>query len=266
MRAILIRVGADGTPDGGEWNAPVHRESGRFVYMPIIEDTVAFHPGCERRFDEAIDPLMQFLSDHLAPDIYLCGKRKRSWKRDAASKRGQPMHLDPDYQHLTYGDNGAKRGSELRDFKPNDLIVFYSGLKAIPTAHDLVYALVGVYVVDEVVKSALLVESSRRGENAHTRKATMHPTDIVVRARPGVSGRCERCVPIGAKRDGDKSNYYLLPDVEAAWGGFVKADGSRWKSPCLNRSATPPLLGNPEGFARWWASQNVSLVRRNFLA
>lgn len=258
MRAILIRVGADGTPDGGEWNAPVHRESGRFVYIPITEDTVAFHPGCERRFDEVVGPLMGFLTEHREPVFH--------WRRRMDAKRGQPMHLDPDYEHLTYGDNGAKRGSTLRDFKPDDLIVFYSGLRAIPSADDLVYALVGVYVIDEVVKSAPLVEASRRGENAHTRKATIHPADIVVRARPGVSGRCERCVPIGTKRDGDKSNYYLLPDVETAWGGLVKADGSRWKSPCLNRSATPPLLGDPAGFARWWASQNVPLVRRNFLA
>jgi len=44
MKAILIRVGADGTPDGGKWNAPVHTESGRFVYIPITEDTVPFHP------------------------------------------------------------------------------------------------------------------------------------------------------------------------------------------------------------------------------
>jgi hypothetical protein len=31
-------------------------------------------------------------------------------------------------------------------------------------------------------------------------------------------------------------------------------------------SGSMPLLGNPAGFAKWWASQNVPLVRRNFLA
>lgn len=258
MKAILIRVGADGTHDGGEWNAPVHSPSGRFVYIPITEDTVPFHPGCERRFDEVAAPLISFLEEHQEPTFH--------WHRRLAAKLGCPMHLDPDYEHLTYGDNGARRGSTLRDFKQDDLIVFYSGLKSIPAASDLVYALVGVYVIDEVVKSASLVPPSRWAENAHTRKATIHPADIVVRARPEVSGRCERCIPIGGKRAGNNSNYYLYPELEAAWGGFVKADGSPWKSPCLNRSATPPLLGDPDGFVNWWRSQRVRLVRRNFVA
>ena len=257
MKAILIRVGADGTPDGGKWNAPVHTESGRFVYIPITEDTVPFHPECERRFDEVAEPLMRFLREH--------GEPSASWQRRLQAKRGHPMHLDPDYEHLTYGDNGAKRGSTLREFRGGDLILFYSGLKAVPSANDLIYALVGVYIIDEVVKSAPLVEASRRHENAHTRKANVNPADIVVRARPSVSGRCEWCVPIGAKRGQDRSNYYLLPDVEAAWGGFITADGARWKSSCLNRSATPPLLGNPEGFMAWWEAQKVPLIRRNFI-
>lgn len=258
MKAILIRVGADSTPDGGAWNGPVHKESERFVYIPIIEDTVEFHPGCERRFDEVADPLFDFLSEHNVHATY--------WRRKMAAKCGHPMHLDPDYEHLTYGDNGDKRGAQIREFQRNDLIVFYSGLEPVLSAGDLEYAVVGVYVIDEVVRSAPLVEAHRRSENAHTRKAAMRASDIVVRAQPGVSGRCERCVPIGTKREGDRSNYYLLPDVEAAWGGFIKADGSPWASPCLNRSATPPLLGNPAGFVSWWKAQNVSLVRKNFLA
>lgn len=256
MRAVLIRVGADGTSDGGEWNAPVHRPSGRFVYIPIIEDTVAFHPGTERRFDEVDKPLFQFLSEHREPLTH--------WRRRMDAKLGQPMHLDPDYEHLTYGDNGARRGSVFHGFGPGDLIVFYSGLRAVPREDDLVYAMVGVYVIDEIVKSATLVEDSRRHENAHTRKASVHAHDLVVRARPGVSGRCERCIPIGGKRGTDRSNYYLLPELESAWGSFIKKDGERWNSPCLNRSATPPVLGDAPGFWKWWQAQNVALVRRNF--
>lgn len=181
MRAILIRVGADGTVDGGGWNGPVHSESKRFVYVPITEDAVPFHPGCERRFDEVADPLTGFVGEHGAPG--------RRWRERIDAKRGKPMHLDPDYEHLTYGDNGERRGKQLRGFGPGDLIVFYSGLEAIPRAADLVYALVGVYVIDEVVKSATAVEDARRHENAHTRKAAVYPGDLVVRARPGMSGQ-----------------------------------------------------------------------------
>lgn len=255
MRAILIRVGADKSDGGGNWLAPVDPDSGRFVYVPIPEKAFDFHPGCERRFDEVADPLMGFLSEHRAPAGY--------WRSRMEAKRGQPMHLDPDYEHLTYGDLGDVRGRDLRNFEPDDLIVFYSAFKPIRAAVSLVYAVVGVYVVDEIV-FAPSVEDARRRENAHTRKADRAPRDIVVRARPGVSGRCEWCIPVGEKRGA--SNYYLRREVEDAWGGLVKADGSPRKSSWLNMSGSMPLLGNPEGFTRWWATQHVPLVQRNFVA
>ncbi len=255
MKAILIRVGADGTDGGGNWLGPVDSESGRFVYIPIPERAVEFHPDCERRFDEVVDPLTEFLSEHRVDPDY--------WQRRMQPKLGRPMHLDPDYEHLTYGDWGDARGRDLRHFESDDLIVFYSGLRPIHPAQDLVYAVVGVYVVDEIVM-APSVDAARRGENAHTRKAHRAPGDIVVRARPGVSGRCERCIPVGEKRG--RSNYYLRPDVEQAWGGLVKSDGSRRKSSWLNMSGSMPLLGDPCGFARWWDQQQVPLVRRNYLA
>jgi hypothetical protein len=37
MRALLVRVGADSTPDGGGWNAPVDSENRLFAYVPIPE-------------------------------------------------------------------------------------------------------------------------------------------------------------------------------------------------------------------------------------
>ena len=37
MKALLVRVGADSTPDGGAWNAPVDSENRRFAYVPIPE-------------------------------------------------------------------------------------------------------------------------------------------------------------------------------------------------------------------------------------
>lgn len=254
MRAILIRVGADGSNGGGNWRAPVEPDTGWFVYVPIPESAALFHPGCERRFDEAADPLRDFLAEH--------GATARYWRTRVDSKRGQPMHLDPDYEHLTYGDRGDARGRDLRGFERDDLMVFYSAFKPIRPADELVYAVVGVFIVDEIV-FAPSVEDARRHENAHTRVADRAPRDIVVRAQTGVSGRCERCIPIGEKRD--TSNYYLRPEVEEAWGGFVKANGMPWKSPWLNRSASLPLLGNPVGFEKWWARQNMPLVRRNFL-
>jgi hypothetical protein len=253
MRAILIRVGADNTSGGGQWLGPVDPGSGRFVYVPIPENTHEFYAGCERRFDEVANPLLQFLIDSRVADGY--------WGTRLRRKRGLPMHLDPDFEFLTYGDVGERRGRDLSSFDSGDLVVFYSGLRPIRPAAELLYAVVGLYVIDDIV-FAPSVEDSRRRENAHTRKANRATGDIVVRAREGVSGRCERCIPIGEKRG--TSNYYLRPDVEAAWGGLVKADGSPRKSSWLNMSGVPPLLGSAEGFLRWWNANRVPLVRRNF--
>ncbi len=187
QKAILIRVGADSTDGGGNWRGPVDTESGRFAYIPIPENKVAFHPGCERRFDEVADPLMDFLSEHSAPIGF--------WRRRIDAKLGQPMHLDPDYEHLTYGDVGDVRGRDLRDFEPDDLIVFYSGLQPMRDADELVYAVVGVFVVDEIVLAPTVVDS-RRGENAHTRKKDRAPRDIVVRAHAGQTRNTSAICPI----------------------------------------------------------------------
>ncbi|MBX3316426.1 MAG: hypothetical protein KF902_06125 [Phycisphaeraceae bacterium] len=253
MKAILIRVGADSTDGGGNWRAPVDPETLEYVYVPIPEYTSTFLYGCDRRFDEALDPLSRFLDSR--------GSLTARWQKRIAAKRGQIMHLDPDFEHLTYGDIGDARGRDLKHLSPGDLLVFYASLRSIRQADHLVYAMIGQFVVDEVL-FAPAVESSRRYENAHTRKDPVFPRDIVVRARVGCSGRCLRCVPIGERRDG--GNYYLTPEIESAWGGLVKSDGSPRRSSWLNMSGAPPLIGNAEAFSSWWARQDVALVRSNF--
>jgi hypothetical protein len=110
------------------------------------------------------------------------------------------MHLDPDFEYLTYGDNGRRRGSNIAKLISGDLLVFYAGLRCIEPPHDLVYALVGLYVVEEVVR-AIAVSPERRHENAHTRWSLISVDDIVVRAKKGLSGRLERCILIGEWRD-----------------------------------------------------------------
>ena len=110
------------------------------------------------------------------------------------------MHLDPDFEWLTYGDKGGRRGAGMVDMGDGDLLVFYGGLRPVHRCeYRLIYALIGMYVVQEVLPVAS-VPSQRWHENAHVRKITRGQTDIVVRAKPGVSGRFDRCVPIGEER------------------------------------------------------------------
>jgi hypothetical protein len=41
------------------------------------------------------------------------------------------MHLDPDFQNLTYGDRGDRRGKEISQLKEGDFLAFYAGLRPI---------------------------------------------------------------------------------------------------------------------------------------
>jgi hypothetical protein len=64
--------------------------------------------------------------------------------------RAQHMHLDPDFDYLTYGDQG-ERAKQLRSkLSQRDRIVFYSGIKDAHNRSRLVYAIIGMFVVDDI--------------------------------------------------------------------------------------------------------------------
>ncbi len=91
-------------------------------------------------------------------------------------------------------------------------------------------------------------------ENAHVRKVKRGETDIVVRAKPGSSGRFERCIPIGEWRN---RSYRVRNDVLDAWGGLSVKDGF------IQRSAVPPSSNNPCKFLGWLRKKGVHLIARN---
>src|SRR5208337_5143129 len=99
VKAILIRVGID--HEYGGWNAPVDPSSRRFVYVPIPETQEPLSK-LVRTYDEVRPTLRAFSDDlKLTPDLS---------PRLPNKLFGSPMPLDPDFEHLTYGDNGANRG------------------------------------------------------------------------------------------------------------------------------------------------------------
>ncbi len=164
------------------------------------------------------------------------------------------MHLDPDFNELTYGDNGARRGAVITRMKSDDIIVFYAGLRPIEAcAHRLIYAIIGLYVVKEVV-SVGKVEKKLWKQNAHTRRVKPLETEIVVRAKKTESGRLERCIPIGEWRD---RSYRVREDIIEKWGGLSVKDGY------IQRSAVPPAFIHPHQFYNWFLMQNVRLIRTN---
>jgi len=205
-----------------------------------------FHPGLERHFGEVLPALNRFCEEH---DCDLC--RDLSFPKELLHR---PMHLDPDFECLTYGDEGGRRGAGMVNMSDGDFLAFYGGLRPVHHCnHRLIYALMGIYIVKEVVPVGS-VPSERWYENAHVRKAKLGQTDIVVRAKAKVSGRFDRCIPIGEWR---KRAYRVRQDILKAWGGLSVKDGF------IQRSARPPELKKPRQFMDWLQEQGVRLIQRN---
>jgi len=159
-------------------------------------------------------------------------------------------HLDPDFLNLTYGDEG-RRGKPLHDLDEGDILAFYAGLKC--TEQDkLVYALIGFFVIEEC-KDAEKIPKAKWNLNAHTRRE-FKDDDIVVFAKPGVSGRLERCIPIGEYRN---KAYRVKKSIMEEWGGIKVRDGY------IQRSGNLPQLSDPEKFCKWFKNQDVKLLRKN---
>lgn len=234
MKGLLVRVGADLTNAGGRWNGPVNPGDGRFVYVAIRESQRS-RKGLNRPYAAICSTLDRFgypLPVHL---------------------QGGDMHLDPDFEHLTYGDQG-ERGKQLQEKTgPGDLLVFYAGLRNVHQPRPLVYALIGLFVVDEIVRASQVPEG-RWHENAHTRRLAGDGGDVIVRARRQVSGRLERCIPIGDYRE---RAYRVWPELEQEWGGLCVRNGY------LQRSARLPEFRDASRFHRWFLDQRVGLVQRN---
>jgi len=235
MKGYLVRVAID--QSFGHWNGPVDPETGRFCYVPIPEGSHSQRPDLAT-FYRDLEPDLRVWPGVTMPDLLALAS----------------THLDPDFAHLTYGDNGARRARGIAALGPGDFVAFYSGLRPIrATDCVLVYALIGLMRVREVVL-AKSVSPERRAENAHTRRAEISEEDIVLRAMPEGSGRLVRCLRIGSFRD---KAYRVLPDILEAWGGLSCRDGY------IQRSAVPPTFLDPDRFLRWLSAQQVELVHRN---
>jgi hypothetical protein len=235
VNGLLVRVGADLSVGGGSWNGPVDSSSGEFAYVAIPENSPV-HPGMEKPYSALAPILAKFgvdLPSHL---------------------RMRHMHLDPDFEHLTYGDQGERAKQLQANLREGDLIVFYAGLADTCAATRLVYALIGLFVVEEFVLAAD-ISFRDRNINAHSRRV-LGPgaMDLIVRGRPKVSGRLSRCVPIGEYYD---RAYRVRKDLLEEWGGLSVKDGY------LQRSARLPKLLDPARFRCWLERQGPSPMQAN---
>ena len=134
MQGYLVRVAVDQTY--GAWNAPVNPGNNEFVFVPIPEEqTMRTEMATPYRTLRRALARFKAANPSVPADIF-------SLPQHLSSKN---MHLDPDFEHLTYGDSGTRRGRGLTRLRPGDVVAFYSGLKPIaPRPRPLLYALIGL--------------------------------------------------------------------------------------------------------------------------
>ena len=242
LRAILIRVGADSKY--GRWHSPVDPVSNEFVYVPIPEPRDC-RPGLATQYASLRSALETFAAGR--PEV------PRRHVELPAHLIGGAMHLDPDFENQTYGDTPV-RARRLSEFERGDAVVFYGGLRpTAPCEHRLVYAIIGFFMVREVVR-VRDVPPERWPENAHTRRLVPRDDDVIVRADPATSGRLRRCIPIGEWRE---RAYRVRREILDAWGDLSCRNGF------LQLSGVPPTFRDPRRFMRWFEKQGPELVSMN---
>lgn len=235
MKGVLLRVGIDQT--FGEWNGPVDPDDLEFVYLPIPDDLNSFHSGLEVTYDSFNGDLRAFAKDRQS-DIPIVLP---------STLIGKGCHLDPDFSELTYGEQPHGRGKKISALEQGDFIAFFASLQPIrPCEHKLIYALIGIFFVDKIV-CVKDVATEQWHINAHTRRRTSDPNDLVVFADPEKSGRFESCILIGSYRN---RAYRVREDLLATWNGLDIKDGF------IQRSVNPPSFLDPQAFLTWMESQS----------
>jgi hypothetical protein len=235
VNALLVRVAADTSEVGGSWNGPVDSRSHDFVYVAIPEGRPV-HSGLEKPFS-ALEPALTRFGVELPAHL-----------------RERQMHLDPDFSHLTYGDVGQRAKQIRANLSAGDWVVFYAGLADVRGASRLVYAMIGLFVVDELVL-ARDIPACDRDVNAHSRRVLgPEAEDLVISGRPAVSGRLKHCLPFGEYRD---RAYRVRRDLLNEWGGLSVRDGY------VQRSVRLPRFLDPMRFLRWLNRQQPVLIRSN---
>jgi len=238
MKAYLIRVGIDLTPESGGWVAPVDPQTHSFAYVPITENEAKGRKPIRTGYGTSYDKFKPVCDS-------LVGEFPQKLLK-------QNSHLDPDFEYLTYGDENL-RGRPLLGLVSGDILAFYAALRPVkPFIGKLTYALIGLYVVNRVM-SAKAVPKEDWHKNAHTRRQPDH-TDIVVFGKEGLSGRLERCIPIGQWRRGA---YRVTEELLHEWGRLKVKDG--W----IQRSGVLPRFCDPQKFYDWFKKQKVGLVPKN---
>jgi hypothetical protein len=174
MTVVLCGIGSDTTNAGRV--APIY-DDGRFEYVPIPEKTpeteeTATYGTWGLRYDEGVAAdLLTAITPDPSEGTTLRGEDLRDW----------PLHRDPNFEALTYGEHRPNYVRRLRGLDPGDVVGFYAGLR--PSrggrAHRYLIGYVTVDAVDVIPAEASREEAAavfaNHPENAHAKRARAGP-------------------------------------------------------------------------------------------
>ena len=170
MTVVLCGIGCDTTNAGRV--APL-RDDGCFEYVPIpektraTEETVTYGAWPLRcREGVAADLLSRITPDPSEGTTYH-GDALREW----------PLHHDPNFDALAYGEHRPAYVDRLRRLDPGDVVGFYAGLRRPggERAHRYLIGYFSVGAVEVIPPDATREEAAavfeRHPENAHAKRA-----------------------------------------------------------------------------------------------
>ncbi|MFC7195034.1 hypothetical protein ACFQL4_10845 [Halosimplex aquaticum] len=140
MTVVLCGVGAD---TGNVRPVPAVDPAGRFEYVPIPEKGATSETATYGTLDcRHRDGSLADLLDGVRP------ASDGDWLTDPEAIRDRPVHRDPNFEALTYGEHRPGYVAKLRDLDPGDAVAFYGGFPGPETDYKHRY-LFGYFTVAE---------------------------------------------------------------------------------------------------------------------
>jgi hypothetical protein len=182
MKAMILRVGIDKGTDGVL--APIFCD-GKFEYIPLSEKALTNE---KKTFKNTKGLYGNHLSHYLPEKI---ADRK--------------LHMDPEFETFTYGDQTRKRNYLLKLDK-NDYLVFYAGLTPYNNDYteDALY-LIGyfkvkaVYDFNKIKESERIVLSKKLLNNSHI-KSSSYKDLVIVKGYDDSSKLIENAILLSSKK------------------------------------------------------------------
>ena len=223
MSVVLLRVGIDSGSGGIQ--GPLFSD-GSFELVPIPDSSgVGLHT-----YGHTMGTKGRYLSE------YFPGSAR-------ARAQAQSMHVDPEFDTFTYGDPTLPKAG-LKNLKPQDMLVFYAGLKGWEHARPPALYIVGYFIVkwaglarehpDELVRE-------KCGANFHVRYDSLYQKQrdrlVLVKGDPGsrLLSRAH-CISAEGRNRAGQPLKVLFPEAQVIFGDFdgrisIQRSPPRWVAP-----------------------------------